>query len=232
MRLDDLQVFVMEYDPNKPQTSPERARPGTFLLLLLAPFLITAACIGLGALAFGWLGERAAASMLQNRAGAVPEQFGIPVTGGEAPTPQPEQESHPPAAYLILAQEQMAACFYSFGAFVDLEQLVFEEPALFQDEQYNQNAQEAVDLFREDCQGLHGLPEAPPAYSELDLWLRRSADEAGLAADNFSQALESGRAGVFSSHSMNLTIEHLLNFIDYTHNAAAVLEMISQRRDL
>lgn len=224
----------MEDHPNTTQTSRKQARAGTFLLIL-APFLMAAACIGLGALAFGWLGERAVASLLQNRAGAVPVPFGIPVTGGEGPTPQPDgtgEQPSDPSVYLLLAQEQMAACFESFGAFVDLEQLVFEEPTLFQDEQYHQNAQRAVDLFREDCQALHGLPEAPPAYRELDLWLRRSADEAGLAADNFSLALDAGRSGVFASRSMHLTVEHLLNFIDYTHNAASVLEMLSQRRDL
>lgn len=225
----------MEYNPNTTQTSGKWARRGTFLLLVLAPGLMAAACIGLGALAFGWLGERAVSSLLQNRAGAVPEQIGIPVTGGEAPTPQPEgSRNQPPASsgYLISAQEQMAVCFDSFGAFVDLEQLVFEEPALFQDEQYRQNAQQAVDLFRVDCQALHNLPAAPPAYRELDLWLRRSADEAGLAADNFSHALEAGQSGVFASQSMHLTVEHLLNFIDCTHNAAAVLELLNQRRDL
>lgn len=224
----------MEDHPYTTQTIRKRARAGTFLLVI-APFVMVAACIGLGALAFGWLGERAAASLLQNRAGAVPQPFGIPVTGREAPSPQPDEtgeQTYVPAAYLLLAQEHMAACFVSFGAFVDLEQLVFEDPALFQDEQYHQNAQQAADLFREDCHALHGLPDAPPAYRELDLWLRRSADEAGLAADNFSQALEAGRSGVFASRSMHLTVEHLLNFIDYTHNAASVLEMLNQRRDL
>lgn len=225
----------MEYDRNISQATQKRARRGTFLLLVLAPFLMAAACIGLGALVFGWLGERVAASLLQTRAGAVPEQFGIPVTGGEAPTPQPEvpfNQPSVPTGYLISAQEQMAVCYDSFGAFVELEQLVFEEPTLFQDEKYLQNAQQAVDLFREDCQALHGLPEAPPAYRELDLWLRRSADEAGLAADNFAHALEVGQSGVFASRSMHLTVEHLLKFINYTYNAASVLEMLSQRRDL
>lgn len=228
----------MDFVP-APTQPPKKWSRLSSLLLILSPFILAAACIGMGALALGMLGERAVASLLQSRAGAVPEQLGIPVTGGAHPTPQAERprqsqelpESETPG-YLITAQERMSTCYDSFAGFVDLEQLVFEEPGLFQDAAYRMSAQEAADLFRYECQSLQALPEAPPAYQELDHWLQRSADEAGLAADSFSHALEVGQSGVFASRYMNLTVEHLLNFIDYTHNAASVLESLSERRDL
>ncbi len=229
----------MDFDPSKTQPPRKRVRLSV-PLLMLAPFVFAIACIGLGALAFGQFGERAVISLLGMRVGAAPERVGIPVTGGAQPTPKPvlppEQQRLLPEAegygYLLLAQEQMASCYDSFGAFVDLEQLVFEEPALFKDAVYRDSAQQAAGMFRSDCEALHALPAAPPAYRELDKWLRLSADEAGLAADHFMLALEAGQSGVFSSRSMHLTVEHLLNFIDYSHNAASILEFISQRHDL
>jgi hypothetical protein len=113
----------------------------------------------------------------------------------------------------------MLECYSSFQLFFTLEQMVVDEPGLFQNEQWRSRSSEAADRFSTDCGALNGLPAAPKAFKELDQWLRLSADEAIAARSSFLQVLDSSATGVFSLRDMGDTTDHLKNFIEYTHYA-------------
>jgi hypothetical protein len=216
-----------------------RRRWGRIFLLAGFPLAALLACLGLLLLALAPMGDSLAKQMRDS-----PQGPQIPVTGpggvpGEndttpfpASTPIPvtpeaspeDKSSGEPGTYLEEAKRQMLVCYSSFQLFFALEQMVVDEPGLFQNEQWRSRSMESADRFNSDCGALNDLPVAPKAYQELDHWLRLSAGEASAAQSSFLQVIDSSAAGLLSLRDMGDTTDHLKNFIEYTHNAENSLQ--------
>lgn len=222
---------------------PAPAAPGAYRrndiasrLLLLAPLLV---CIGCLALAF--VSQR----IYQRQKGASP----VPITGEEfvppnqplpalpratdpGPAPQHEEPLPPALAYRSEVDRVLAACYPAFHQFYLFEEVMVSEPAIMGSDRWVAEAQDAADTFQTDCQALGDLPDAPVYYAEVDRWLKMAAGEVAPAAESFARALGSREAARTQREEMRRAIEHMMNFIEYTHNAEAALSSMDDRREI
>jgi hypothetical protein len=215
-----------------------RQRWGRIFLLAGFPLAALLACLGLVSLALAPIGDSLAKRMLNRPQIPVTGPGGVPGKGDTTPfpestlipvTPEASQETKPtgePGTYLEDAERRMLVCYSSFQLFFNLEQMVVDEPGLFQNEQWRSRSTDAADRFNSDCGALNDLPAAPTSYQELDHWLRLSAGEASATRSSFLQVLDASAAGLFSLRDMGDTTDHLKNFIEYTHNAENSLQQV------
>jgi hypothetical protein len=210
-----------------------RRRWEKIFLLVGFPLAAVMACLGLLFLVLAPMGDALAERMNTNPQIPVTGREGLPGGGGTIPSPEstpapetPDSSSDHAGAYLEGAERRMIECYSSFQLFFTLEQMVVDEPGLFQNEQWRSRSTEAADRFSTDCGAFNGLPAAPKAYEELDHWLRLSASEANAAQTSFLQVLDSSAAGLFSFRDMGDTTDHLKNFIEYTHEAETSLQKL------
>jgi hypothetical protein len=207
-------------------------RRGWWLWLLVFPLAACLACLGLMVFA-------AAPLFHQTRA------VDIPVTGNDptlpagpqasptqkpsqaAGTQQPEGTPLPGLQFLKAVRQSLESCSGSFQEYFLLEELAVDHPDVFQSKKWRTDATNAMNLFHEDCQTLGTLPDAPPAYAEVDHWLKLAAGEVEPATTSFSAALEKQEAGQFQ-----ISIKHMLMFVDYIHNAEGAMNGMLQRKEI
>jgi hypothetical protein len=203
---------------------PRRNRIGKHWLFIF-PLLVWIACLGL-----------AAYSILP----LIPkiEREPIPITGGDptqapaepdpspAPT-QPQRNLAPGNAFIHVAARQLETCSGSFRDYFILQQLAIENNKIFQNEAWRADVTSAMQLFHDDCQSLGTLPEAPPAYTEIEHWLKKAADEVEPATTSFTAAMEKEEAGQFQ-----ISIKHMIRFVDYIHNAENLMHGIFERKEI
>lgn len=175
-----------------------------------------------------------------------PERAAIPVTGlgddsqeqdqepeptvAPSHTPDPTLESDqdrptPPVVqptpvynYRSEAEFRLAICYDAFHEFYLLEEMAIENPELIYESQWRTDMDGAMNLFRQDCEPLGSLPDAPPRYIEADHWFKMAAAEVGPAADQFSTALDTQEGD-----AMQMALRHIVNFIEYTQMAEKAL---------
>jgi hypothetical protein len=223
-----VNVYPYPEDTNaaelQPGTSerPRRAGRRKYWLFVF-PLLAWAACLGLAAYAILPL---------------LPafERKQIPVTGGDpapkatspsrAPT-QAQKDAPPQYAFIHEAATQLDTCSESFRSYFILQQLAFENEKIFQNEAWRKDVTSAMVLFHDDCQSLGSLPEAPPAYADIEHWLKKAADEVEPATTSFTAALEKEQVGQFQ-----ISIQHMIRFVDYIHNAENLMKGMQERKEI
>ncbi len=126
-----------------------------------------------------------------------------------------------------LAQQSLETCTSSFHDYFVLEQLAVNQPDVFTDDTWRSDVTDAMQAFREDCQKLGTLPTAPSAYAEIDHWLKLAAGEVGPSTDSLANAINHDQVDQFQA-----SVEHLLKFVDYIHNAEGAMEGINQRKEI
>jgi hypothetical protein len=176
----------------------------------------------------------------------------IPVTGVEQPSlpnagpnaqpqdkkpqsqpPQAEKpQAQPPTArpgtsYRTLATDALDTCSSAFHDFFVLEELVAHRPGVINDSQFRDDSTQAMQAFREDCAKLAALPEAPAAFREIGALLKHAAGEVAPAADSFTQMLDQSDANLLSD-----SVEHMLKFVDYTHQAESLLSQMEEMKNI
>ncbi len=216
-----------------PNSQPPRRRKRRLWLFVL-PLLGWMACLGL-------LLSMLAPLMTANRAFR-----NIPVTGkdptGPLAIPTQTQTSQPQAAqpkttpqkngpvsgfeYMNQANKRLDACTSSFHDYFVLEQLVVDQPDMFTDSTWRSDVTNAMTSFRADCQQLGTLPSAPTDYAEIDRWLKQAAGEVGQSTDNLASAIDKERPDQFQ-----VSVEHLLKFVEYIHKAEGAINGIKNRKE-
>jgi hypothetical protein len=160
----------------------------------------------------------------------------IPVTGGDpanAPvilTPTATPAGQKPVSgqeYMDQATQRLDTCTSSFHDYYILERLVVDKPAVFADAAWRSDVTTAMQSFRTDCQPLGSLPAAPAAYTEIDHWLKLAAGEVGSSADNLAKAIDQDQVS-----QIQASIDHLLKFVKYIHNAEGAMDGIKQRKEI
>lgn len=195
--------------------TPQRARR---IWMLLLPLLGGLMCMGITAALLVRPARRPALS--------------VPVTGDATATPRPRRAaaSASPAnadEYRSAVKDYLSNCEAAFHDFMLMEEMVVHQPDLLGNTTWRADISTAIQSFRSDCSSLSGLPTAPPAYGEVDHWLELAAGEVTPAADSFSSLLDSQ-----NRPDMHAAVDHLLRFAEYAHNAEAVLNNMSERREI
>ena len=169
----------------------------------------------------------------------------LPVTGGDLPTTQaPEIPDElrpslpgdpipvPGQVYRAEVDRVLSACYVSFHEFYLFEEMILSEPGMLESEQWRTEAHSAIDSFREDCEGLGNLPDAPNLYEEVDHWLKLAAAEVTPAAENLTRVLGSPGAEIRQEDDFRRAVEHMMNFVEYTHAAEEALSSMDDRREV
>lgn len=229
-------VDLLAPTEDQPRVKP-RKRSGWLFVLPLVAWL---ACLGATAYAVFPLFPE-------------PQTTEIPVTGEDpdrAPTSSPTQappqgdgsqgggsqeggsqkgEGSQPRGkdFIAQAKTQLEACTKSFRSYFLLEQLALDNPDIFQNGAWRGDATTAMQDFEDDCQTLDSLPAAPPAYQEVEHWLKLAAGEVKPATTSFSASLEKKQAGQFRE-----SIQHMLQFVDYIHNAENAMNGMLDRKEI
>ncbi len=172
----------------------------------------------------------------------------IPVTGGDpsrtpvtkavpaSPTAKAAQvgstatpQRQPPSEqqYVDAAKQSLDTCTGSFQQYFLLQQMAIDNPDVFSDDTWRSEATAAMNSFHDDCQALGKLPDAPPAYADVDHWLKLAAGEVDPATTSFSAALQNNAADQFQ-----LSIRHMLKFVDDIHNAVGAFDGVLQRKQV
>jgi hypothetical protein len=193
---------------------PRKKRHRQWWLLAL-PLLAWLACLGLVV--------NIVTPLVWNR-----QTLQIPVTGGDPTLAAPqEKKTVTGAVYMGLARQRLASCTGSFHDYFILEQLVIDQPAVFTDDAWRTDVTDAMEAFRDDCQRLGSLPSAPTAFAEVDHWLKLAAGEVGPSTDSLTRAIDKEQAEQF-----RVSIQHLLKFVDYIHQAEGAMDGLQQRKEI
>lgn len=204
----------------EPVTRPAARR--TFVVRMLAwlPMAFFAACLVLAMLA-------------QPLARAVPN---VPVTGGSlppAPTLTPGGEpvlrlsEGVGLSYKEIAAARIHECTMAFHEFFILERMATNHPDMVSSDSWRSDAQIAMDDFESGCAPLGTLPDAPHAYAEADRWLKLAAGEVNSASTRFALLIEDSDAA-----HIEVIGEHVMKFLEFTHNAELIIDRLEERKEL
>jgi hypothetical protein len=213
-----------------PPTPPGRMSRRLAVVWMVLPLLVCAGCMAMTLLA-----------LLPGEQPLIP----IPITGGEPrmpPTPLPDlfpppmaEQDVPPGVptlspglwYRAEMERRLEKCYASFNDVYMLEQIAFYQPMMLHNEDYRGEVVETVQIFRQACEQLGSLPQAPHSLREVDIWLKLAAAEVGPAADSFSALVENDEPG-----ALQRTVNHLFNFVEYARNAESALERLNERKEI
>lgn len=154
----------------------------------------------------------------------------IPNTGGAdpvTPTPGSPRALSPGYTYPEAAHTQLATCLSAFHHFVILEETGAHQSGATDSQVWRDQMSRAAQSYRAACQPLGNLPAAPPAYSELEHWLKLAAAEVGPMTDDFQTALDQNHMDAYQA-----ALDHLDKFVEYAKNAEDILSALDQQRNL
>lgn len=212
--------------PDPPGSPPRRKPLGWRVWLFVFPLVAWLACLGVAG--------TTVLPLIMN-----PQTNEIPVTGddatqsptqgapSQAATPQADGKQRPGPEFANKAASQLEACSEAFRNYFLLEQLAIDNPDIFQNEDWRSDTTSAMHSFEDDCQTLGKLPAAPPAYAEVEHWLKLAASEVEPATASFSAALEKEQVGQFQN-----SIRHMIRFVDYIHNAESAMDSMRSRKEI
>lgn len=204
-----------------------KTRRGIRWMLILIPLFLCLITSALGAVV-------AAPLRGQMQSGVIPR---VPVTGADpqlAVTPEstaaPSDQVPSPLlgqTYREAAVDHLTTCMSSFHDFFIMEELAAHQPDVLQNDTWQTDVTQTMNSFREDCEKLGSLPDAPASFTELDRYLKLAASEVGPATDSFTSAMKSQQAS-----DLRGSIRHMMRFVEYTQNAEAILSGMEQRREI
>lgn len=169
----------------------------------------------------------------------------LPVTGGRAPvhdipvaptlTPGPTRQPEPAPvvppntifSYKEEALSRLADCSSAFHDFFLIEQLALHQPEMIQEENWRSQASTAMQFFEHDCAPLGEMQDVPTAYGEVDRWLKLAAGEVDSASGVFHDMLDAQ-----DMRQIGVITDHMLRFIEFTHNAESIIDRLERRKQI
>lgn len=148
------------------------------------------------------------------------QEVRLPVTGGmKTPTPGADsaQPTQTAGRYRDRLEAQLDACMASYHHIFYIQSPDGQTPGPQDNDAWRAQMKQVLENFHTDCGALGDLPDAPPAYADVDHWVQLAAAEVSPAMEEVNQLIESGE---ISGHG---GLRHLLQFAEYTAKAQSAL---------